>query len=152
MADTELIRDTKGAEGCKLIAYLDTLGNWTVGYGHLLAAGVDWSGHEITQATADQLLSLDLDSRAAQAATLPEWSALDTPCRRNAVIECVFNLGFGHWQREFPATRAAIRGQRWMDAAKNLLNSPEWVMQVGLPRVSRLAAYLQNGSYTPQPA
>ena len=156
--DPELLRDIKRAEDAKHVegtdftAYRDALGNWTCGYGHLLDQTIDWTGHTWTQATADAMLTADIQSRSSQVTTLPEWGALDTPCRRNAVIECVYNLGIGHWTSEFPQTRRYIQAASWILAAKNLLASPEWVAQVGLSRVSRLAGYLQNGFYTPQPA
>ena len=147
MIDPRLWADISKAESCSLIAYKDSLGNWTIARGHLLQAGIDWTGHTISQATADQLDQMTVADRAAQAATLPEWPSLDTPCRQNAVIECVYNLGLGHWQREFPATRAAIQAGNWQSAHDNLLNSPTWIAQVHLPRVQRLANYLLIGQY-----
>ena len=49
-------------EGCKLTAYQDSGGVWTIGYGHTSAAGGPKvrPGMEITQAEADALLSADL--------------------------------------------------------------------------------------------
>ena len=146
--DPHLFADLKRAEGCKLIAYRDSRGLWTIGYGHLLDQSIDWTGHEITQATADSLFEQDIADRTAQAHTLPEWSALDTPCRQNAILEAVFNLGIGHWQSEFPKTRASIQAQSWTIAAANLRNSPTWIAQVGSARVNRIAGYLQLGSYS----
>lgn len=147
MASVQLIANVKAAEGCKLIAYRDTRGFWTIGYGHLLDQTIDWTGHEITQETADQLLAQDLDVHAAQCESLPEWSALDTTCRQDAVIEAVFNLGLTHWVSEFPLTRKMIRIQSWTAAAANLIDSPEWIAEVGRPRVARIAGFLQSGSY-----
>lgn len=149
LADIKRAEDDKHVEGTNFHAYRDTLGNWTGPYGHLLDQTIDWTGHEFSQATGDGLLATDVIERTAQVHTLPEWASLDTDCRRNAVIECVFNLGLGHWQREFPATRAAIQAASWSLASANLLRSPTWVKQVGLKRVARLAGYLSNGSYGP---
>lgn len=148
MADVRLVSDVKSAEGCNLVAYRDSKGLWTIGYGHLLDQTIDWTGHTITQATADGLLANDLDERAGQAAGLPEWSALDTDCRRNAVVECIFNLGYGNWRREFPKARAAIGARQWMIASQELLDSPQWIRDVGLHRVARLADYLAEGCYS----
>ena len=144
MIDPRLVADVAAAEGCSLTAYRDTLGNWTIGYGHLLEDPPQWN--TIDAGTARNLLAQDLAARAAQAATLPEWPALDTPCRQNAVIECVFNLGLAHWEG-FHATRAAIQAGNWQSAHDNLLNSPTWIAQVHLPRVQRLANYLLWGAY-----
>lgn len=146
--DPALRRDIGLAEGCKLVAYRDSKGLWTTGYGHLLDQSIDWRGHEITQATADAMLTADIAERCAQCSTLPEWGSLDTDCRRNAVREAVFNLGIGHWMREFPATRKSIRDRQWSLAEANLLKSPEWITEVGLKRVARLAGYLGSGSYS----
>ena len=137
------------AEGYELKAYKDDEGYWTIGYGHLLDQSVDWTGHEITPETASALLAQDLAGAQAQAARLPEWPSLDTQCRQDAVTEAVFNLGVEHWVKEFPKTRASIEAQQWAQAAANLRASPEWVKEVGLARVTRLAGYLQSGSYFP---
>lgn len=144
MIDPRLMADIQRSEGCRLEAYQDTLGNWTIGYGHLLPQG---EIPPITQGQADAWLAADIAARALQAQTTPEWSYLDTPCRCNAVVECIFNLGAGHWTAEFPATRAAIRRQDWQSAHNNLLASPTWIKQVGLERVQRLANYLLWGAY-----
>lgn len=147
MADARLVADVKSSEGCRLVAYRDSKGLWSIAYGHLLDQTIDWTGHEITQATADAMLAADLDEHTFQCVRLPEWDALDTDCRRNALIECVFNLGIGHWQSEFPLTRAAIKAEQWSQAEANLLHSPEWIHDVGLKRVARLAGYFGSGSY-----
>lgn len=147
MIDSQLLADVSAAEGCRLIAYRDTLGNWTIGYGHLLDQTIDWTGHEITQATANDLLTQDLESHRTQCLGLPEYSSLDTPTRINALVECVFNLGVRHWTAEFPQTRKALQAQDWQGAATHLMQSPGWIHEVGLKRVARLADYFQNGSY-----
>jgi GH24 family phage-related lysozyme (muramidase) len=148
LADIKTAEDDKHVEGTDFVAYRDSRGFWTIGYGHLLDQTIDWTGHTITQSTADGLLTADILSRTAQVDTLPEWGALDSACRRNALTECVFNLGYGHWVSEFPLTRKALEAAQWTQAATNLLHSPEWVKEVGLKRVARLADYFQNGSYT----
>lgn len=142
-----LLADVGRAEGCRLTAYRDSLGNWTIGVGHLLEAGIDWTGHEITQETADGLLASDLADRASQAESLPEWPSLDTDCRQAALVECVFNLGLAHWRDEFPQTRAALEAQVWWQAANHLMASPKWIQQVGHNRVARIANYFANGVY-----
>lgn len=147
MISPQLLANTKGAESCKLRAYRDSEGFWTIGYGHLLDQSVDWEGYVITQAQADAWLEHDIEAAQRQAATLPEWASLDTDCRRDALTECIFNLGLGHWTAEFPQTRTALRLKQWTAAASNLMQSPLWIRQVGLSRVSRLADEFQSGSY-----
>jgi GH24 family phage-related lysozyme (muramidase) len=147
VADPRLIADVQAAEGYKLVAYKDSLGNWTIGTGHKLEPGHDWSGYTITPETATGLLSGDLRDAERECYELPEWPFLDTVCRQNALVEIIFNMGVGNWTRDFPKTRAALQAQSWAIAAANLLNSPLWISQVGRPRVARLAGYFQNGSY-----
>lgn len=142
--DARLLADIKKSEGCKLVAYKDTRGFWTIGYGHLLDQSVDWTGHEISQAVADQLLAKDLDEAAAQCELLLEWPVLND-CRRNAIIELVFNMGAEHWLG-FTMTRAALHDERWQQAHDGLLAS-QWARQVGPIRSRRLANYLLTGTY-----
>jgi GH24 family phage-related lysozyme (muramidase) len=155
VTDPRLVADISKAEGCPVdtatglpVAYKDGKGFWTIAWGHLLDQTIDWTGHTITWDLARQLLALDLDEKTHEAQSLPEWASLDTPCRQNAVVECVFNLGVKHWTSEFPATRRSIQAQEWAAAQANLLNSPEWIAQVGRARVARLAGYLLSGSYS----
>lgn len=144
MTDQRLVADVKAAEGHSLTAYKDTLGYWTIGYGHLLQSGVDWTGHTITQETADQLLSMDLDEADQHALNLPEVPGLNA-CRTNAVIELVFNMGLQHWVG-FSHCRDAIGHARWQEAHDQLLQSL-WAKQVGPHRSQRIAGYLLTGAY-----
>jgi GH24 family phage-related lysozyme (muramidase) len=145
MTDSRLQADVRLAEGCRLVAYRDTNGVWTIGYGHALEDGKDHSGLIWTQDMADTILDSDLANAQAQACRLPEWSSLDTACRQNAVIELVFNMGLATWET-FTGTRAAIRAKQWASVYAHLLNS-EWAQQVGPTRAHRIANYLLSGAY-----
>lgn len=157
--DPRLIADIKKAEGCPIdkasglpVAYKDSLGYWTAGYGHLLDQSQDWTGKTFSWETfswdqVNQWLADDLQKFVLEAQKTPEWQYLDTPCRCNAVIECIYNLGVEHWTQEFPGTRAAIRRQDWQSAHDNLMKSPLWIKEVGIGRVQRLANYLLWGAY-----
>lgn len=141
-----LERDLKAAEGCKLAAYKDTLGFWTAGYGHLLPNQhtTNYEGFIITQQMADVWLEQDIGGATQAAKNLPEWLHCDTICRKNALIELVFNMG-SKW-RQFAKCRAAIQREDWATAYGELLNSA-WAEQVGLIRSQRLAGYLLHGAY-----
>jgi len=80
---------TEQSEGCRLTAYQDQVGVWTIGYGHTGADVV--SGLTITQAQADALLVSDVAAAAAfvnQAVTVPlQQDEFD------ALVDFVFNLG-----------------------------------------------------------
>lgn len=141
-----LLADVKSAEGCCLASYRDTLGFWTIGYGHRLPPGRSWAGLVWTQDQADQVLETDLDKRGIlPAQSLPEWNLLDTAARQNAVAELCFNMGVGHW-RAFAHTRLCIQQGDWQGAHDGLLDS-EWAKQVGPDRSQRLANYLLSGVF-----
>ncbi len=128
-----------------LVGYPDGGGVPTAGYGH---TGPDVViGQTYTAQQCEDWLDADIASHARQAQQTPEWQFLDTPCRCNAIVECVFNLGVKNWTDEFPGTRRSIRAQDWQGAHDNLLKSPLWIKQVHLPRVQRLANYLLWGAY-----
>jgi GH24 family phage-related lysozyme (muramidase) len=154
IVDARLLTDIMHAEGCPVdhvsglpIAYKDSRAFWTGGYGRLLDQTIDWTGTTWTWEMVRGWLSEDVQKRAGQAQQLSEWPDLDTGCRQNAIIECIYNLGSTHWISEFPATRASIRRKDWQGAHDNLLKSPLWIAQVGIGRVTRLANYLLAGAY-----
>jgi GH24 family phage-related lysozyme (muramidase) len=140
-----LLADLRIAEGLRLVGYPDGGGVPTNGYGH---TGRDvWINQVITVEQAEHWLEDDADGAAAYAVHLPEWPALDTEARRNAIIEIVFNMGPHKWTTLFPQTRKSIQAQDWPSAEQNLLASPLWISQVGLSRVRRLATCLGAGVY-----
>ena len=76
-------------EGCRLTAYKDSAGIWTIGYGH---TGLDvYEGLRITQHQADILLDFDLNEAAQVVREL-----VTVPLNNNqfgALVSFVFNLG-----------------------------------------------------------
>lgn len=145
MASAQLLANVKQAEGLRLVAYRDTLGFWTIGYGHKLADNHDWTGYTISSDTANGLLIVDLNAAILLCTGLLEWAYLDTPARKDAVAELVFNLGEGGW-RKFARCRYALQQRAWQTAHDQLLAS-NWASQVGSDRSNRLANTLLTGDY-----
>lgn len=143
--DPRLVRDIKQAEGFSLKAYRDPLDYWTIGYGHFLDQSKDWTGHTITQEQAEAYLESDIGIAETSCTSLPEWRYLDTPCRSNAVVELVFNMGLSKW-KYFAKTRLDIQNKNWQAAHDDLLKSM-WAKQVGKVRSDRIADYLLIGQY-----
>ena len=117
----------KAHEGCRLESYLDTMGVWTVGYGH---CGIDTGPEtEWTQAQADARLDADIITATKDAADFigPSWSDLSAP-RQAAIIDMAYELG-RHRLRGFVHLRAAIVTGDWQRARDEALNS-EWAKQV----------------------
>ena len=79
----------KQFEGCRLEAYQDTAGIWTVGYGH--TDGVV-EGMTISQTQADQLLAADTLHTASVATTLLAGVAL-VQHQFDAMVSLAFNIG-----------------------------------------------------------
>ena len=82
---------TEQFEGCRLVAYQDQVGVWTIGDGHTGSGVV--SGLTITQDQAEDLLTSDVAASAAyvNAAVMVELQQNEF----DALVDFVFNLGRG---------------------------------------------------------
>lgn len=84
----------KQSEGLRLKAYQDSVGVWTVGYGH---TGSDvYEGLVITKEIADWLLELDMIDAVEGATELcPVLGDLQHISKLAAISDFVFNFGVG---------------------------------------------------------
>jgi len=139
-SDGPLVSNIKYSEGLELDSYQDSVGIWTIGYGHTPSE----EGQSCTQNQADTWLLEDIDSARNLALKLPEAMGLN-PVRTDALIELMFNLGPHRW-RLFLKCRAAIADKEFDNASKELLNS-KWAGQVGPTRSNRIAKQLLTGAY-----
>lgn len=81
-------------EGCRLDAYADVVGVWTIGYGHTLNVQ---EGDVVTQDEADLLLSHDVDSFTAIIN-----HQVQVPLNQNqkdALTSLCYNIGSNNFQR-----------------------------------------------------
>lgn len=137
--DPKLVAALKGDEGCRLVAYLDTEGVWTIGYGH--TKGVH-RGMTISQEQAEALLYGDIEKHnAATHAALPWLKNLD-PVRRRVIENMGFNLGVDRLLT-FKNTLAYVQSGQYRQAADNMLQS-KWASQVK-GRAVRLAKEMRTG-------
>lgn len=81
-------------EGCKLTAYQDSAGVWTIGYGS--TRGVQ-PGDVITQAQAVELLAADVERHADGVRRLVDVSL--TQSQFDALVSFTFNVGVGALSR-----------------------------------------------------
>lgn len=142
MTTSHLADDLKRDEGCRLTAYPDTLGIYTIGYGHAhVRPGTVW-----TQAEADEALAADIaKAEALLDAHIPWWRTLTDP-RQDVLANLCFNMGFGdgiHGLSSFKHTLEAIRLSLYDSAAEGLLAS-KWAGQVH-GRATRLAEQMRSG-------
>lgn len=86
-----LVRES---EGCRLTAYQDSAGVWTVGYGH---TGPDvYEGLVITKQHAEQLLYADMGDAVEGATELcPVLGDMQHISKLAAISDFVFNFGVG---------------------------------------------------------
>jgi lysozyme len=85
-----MVLKLKQLEGCRLDAYQDSAGVWTIGYGH--TKGVK-PGDRITLAESDELLREDLDFFAPNVARLVRRPM--TQNQFDALVCFAFNVGTG---------------------------------------------------------
>lgn len=102
----------KHFEGCRLTAYQDSAGVWTIGYGHTAGVTV---GRVVSQAEADALLAEDL--LIAEAAV----SRLFPPLARVALIDFTFNLGAGATRQLLSHPDPENQFERWVHAGGEIL-------------------------------
>lgn len=114
---------TKLNEGCRLEAYQDTLGVWTIGYGCTgpeIVAGLVWN-----QEQADsqfQYRYAQAVAGAIQHFGNPPWFHALNEVRQAACIDMVYQLGprgFG----EFEQMLSALHCQEWQEAHDTCLQS-----------------------------
>jgi lysozyme len=115
----------KSHEGLRLKPYKDSVGKWTIGYGHLITKGEKFG--KISKQEADELFDKDFEHHAKLAARTPGWKQANEK-QRAAMIDLAFNMG-PSWHRKFPAFSKAARKGDWNTAAKELVNS-KWYKQV----------------------
>lgn len=137
----KLIERLKLEEGLRLTVYVDTRGNWTIGYGHKL----DSSDHfPLTQTEAENILENDVDEMIDQlAALLPWWLRLD-PVRQLVLADMAFELGVRKLL-EFKNTLRFVQIGNYAAGAGGMRASL-WAKQVP-NRAEQLAHIMETGVY-----
>lgn len=125
----------KRHEGLRLDIYQCTAGANTIGYGHNLDAA-------FTEQHAQAMLDIDIDNAMRDVYTVPGLAAIESPVRREVLINMMFNLGMTRFMG-FKNMLAAIRRKDWETAADEMLDS-KWHRQVG-QRARELAELMREG-------
>jgi lysozyme len=133
----ELTRD----EGVRLAPYKDSLGNWTIGIGHLITSPDQMK--KITRVEADALLGQDIAEAEERLRKFIEPSVLSATggARRRALVNLSFNLG--NKLGQFEHFLDAVNSEDWEGAA-DLLKGTNYAKQVG-DRASRIQKMLSTG-------
>lgn len=143
----ELVRD----EGKRLKPYRDSLGNWTIGVGHLLVGNelaryVDpvtgTTRKTLAEAECAALLIGDIcDAEVNLTRLMPAWRGLDD-VRQRAMLNLSFNLGTR--LGKFVGLLRCVEDSHWKQAADHLRNSLWW-RQVK-SRGPRIAHMIETGT------
>ena len=136
----ELLTQIKQDEGLRLTAYQDTLGNWTIGYGHTPAT----EGQVWTLADAEAALLDDVDRAANDVDMAFPWAEAMGVIRWSVLVNMAFNMGLSRLQ-EFHMALEAMQAGNYPEAATQMLNSL-WASQVG-DRAMRLAQQIESNRW-----
>lgn len=79
------------SEGFRNLPYQDVAGKWTIGYGHLIKVGEDFSGR-ITEGQGQTLLSTDVGIAESAVNSLAKQANQN---QFDALVDFAFNLGIG---------------------------------------------------------
>lgn len=126
-------------EGLVLKPYKDTLGHWTIGYGHKILPNETFDA--ITPEQAKSMLMDDIATARKQTYNAFPWLIGLDEIRQGVIIEMVFQLGIGGVSK-FQKMIAAIRERDYNRAADEMLNS-RWARQT--PRRCKTLADLMRG-------
>ena len=133
-------------EGCKLQAFRDTKGLWTIGYGHLLPdQNHDYSNFVWTQAQADAQLAKDLSVARMIAPRFP-WFTSMNDVRQAVCVSMAFQLGDKplHW----PNFDAALSARNYV-AAAGAGRDTDWWREQTPKRAEREMSMLATGAWWP---
>jgi lysozyme len=134
-----LLQSVEQHEGCKLKAYQDSVGVWTIGYGRNLQE------LEIDKAQADEWLQQDIGVARNECLNHLKYFAYLGPARKDALTELMFNLGWPRFSK-FVHFHAAMQARDYTTASKELLDSL-WAKQVGSTRAGHMAQQIRLGDY-----
>lgn len=130
-----LLESIKSHEGRRETAYRDSLGVWTIGYGHNLET------RPLSDTVIEMLLGEDLEQAISDARSLvPDFDQLDDP-RQEVLVEMAFNLGRAGLA-SFKRMLAAVKRRDYQSAADEMLSSM-WRRQVGV-RAEALAERMRG--------
>lgn len=134
---SQLVTDTGRAEGCKLHAYQDPKGIWTIGF------GTNLQELSIPLELAQDWLIGKLAASDREASMLFPWYAALSGARQRAIAELIYNMGLPTL-RGFVKFLAAMAAGDYVTAKAELLDS-KWRADVGEARANRIADLILHG-------
>jgi lysozyme len=137
-------------EGWSGVAYLDTVGVWTVGYGSTRILGVPVKEHDsITLKQGRTLLRDDIYQSLIDCQKLFDFFDELDPVRQEILVNMCYYLGVTGLSK-FRNMRSALHARQFQRAAEEMVDS-KWYTQVG-GRGQRLVAAMKTGTWLDDPA
>ena len=137
----KLIKLIKIGEGFDGSAYQDSLGYWTIGYGHLVDKRLNG---KISEAVAESILINDINDCFIELQGIA-WFVIQDEVRQQVLVELAFNMGLPHLL-DFKDMIGFLKNRNYQDATKALLDS-EWAKQIQPSRVESIRDRLLTGQY-----
>ena len=134
---SRLVAQLKVDEGFRPYAYQDSLGFWTIGYGHLIDRR---KGGSLKQSLCEYILADDVKDRDIALAQYSWYTAQDS-VRQAALADMWFNTDLLH----FPHFLGYMMAKDYANAVKELKDTP-WHSQVGV-RADRIIAMISTGAW-----
>jgi len=129
-------------EGMKTKPYIDSMGNWTVGVGHLIGKSLPADmNREFSQQEIMGMFEQDFAKHYGIAQQTPGWDKANES-GKGAMVDLAFNMG--QWWTKFPATAKALMSGDFTGAASGLKDSA-WFKQVGSRGATIVAMMSQGG-------
>ena len=126
---SEVKNMVKAHEGLRTKAYKDSVGKWTIGYGHLIGDGSspgEYAGRTLSEKEVDDLFEEDFAKHYKIAERTPGWSKANMTGKA-AMIDLAFNMG--QWWPKWKQTSSALEAGNGEKAAAGLRDS-KWYTQV----------------------
>jgi len=115
-------------EGMKNKPYVDSMGNWTVGVGHLIGKSLPADmNREFSQEEIMSMFEQDFAKHYGIAKRTPGWDKANEHGKA-AMVDLAFNMG--QWWFKFPTTAMKLMAGDFPGAAMGLKDSA-WFKQVG---------------------
>ena len=137
--EQHLRKSLKQHEGFRGAPYQDTVGKWTIGYGHNL------SDNPLTPQQAGLLLNDDIGNATTDCHMFLPWFSTLDGVRMGTMIELMFNLG---WPRlkGFKRALKAMAVKEYDTAADEFMDS-KWSSQVG-QRAVVMVSRIRTGEWS----
>ncbi len=138
MTDNQMKALIQGHEGYKDHVYLDSMGNPTCGWGHLLAVG-----SKVPEKAAQAFFDQDFrEAWANYLALVREFNLNLDGIRRAVLVDMLFNMGLTRVRR-FVLMIKALQAEDYNLAAEEMFNS-RWRRQTGT-RATELIKMMREG-------